>query len=206
MQIKLYQNDLPSDILQSEIQSVAIDTEAMGLMPYRDRLCLAQFVFPKVSTCYIVQFTQYNQSPNIKSLLSNSKIMKIFHFARFDITMFYRYLNIMTINIYCTKIASKLARTYTDRHSLKDLCLELLHIDLPKTETCTDWGNDQLTQEQLEYAAEDVTYLHVLKEKLDIMLNRENKIDIAKACFDFLPTRILFDLTIGQNYDIFAHH
>lgn len=202
--ILLFKNDLPEEFLDN-ITEVAIDTETMGLCPHRDRLCLAQFCKGD-STSYIVQFNSYIEANNIKKILQNKDIIKIFHYARFDIMMLYKYLSVMTNNIYCTKIASKLVRTYTDRHSLKDLCKELLGIELSKEETCTDWGNTKLNEKQLIYAAKDVLYLHQIKQKLDVLLKRENRIDIAKSCFEYLPTRVLFDLMISNDYDIFAHH
>lgn len=202
--ILLFKNDLPEEFLDN-ITEVAIDTETMGLCPHRDRLCLAQFCKGD-STSYIVQFNSYTEANNIRKLLQNKDIIKIFHYARFDVMMLYKYLSVMTNNIYCTKIASKLVRTYTDRHSLKDLCKELLGIELSKEETCTDWGNTKLNEKQLIYAAKDVLYLHQIKQKLDVLLKRENRIDIAKSCFEYLPTRVLFDLMISNDYDIFAHH
>lgn len=201
--IVLCKNDLPNDFLIG-CTSVAIDTEAMGLCPYRDRLCTAQFCKGD-NISYLVQFTQFNSALNIRTLLENNNIVKIFHFARFDVTMIYRYLRIMVHNIYCTKIASKLVRTYTDKHSLKDLCQSLLNIDLTKTETCTDWGAAELTNAQLEYAREDVIYLHRLKEKLDVLLLRENRTELAQNCFRFLPSRVILDLMVNQEYDIFKH-
>lgn len=203
MDIKLFKNDLPEEFLNN-IQSVAIDTEAMGLCPYRDRLCLAQFCKGD-NISYLVQFDCFCKSYNICKLLTNKNVIKIFHFARFDVMMLYKYLGVMTENIYCTKIASRLVRTYTDKHSLKELCKSLLNIELAKTETCTDWGNLNLTEEQLKYAGEDVVYLHKLKEKLDILLNRENRTEVAQKCFDFLSTRIYFDLIVSPEYDIFKH-
>ena len=203
MDIKLFKNDLPNEFF-CNIKSVAIDTETMGLCPYRDRLCLAQFCKGD-NISYLVQFNCFDKSPNICKLLMDKSIIKIFHFARFDIMMLYKYLGIMVENIYCTKIASKLVRTYTDKHSLKDLCKSLLNIDLAKTETCTDWGNPNLTEEQLKYASEDVIYLHKLKEKLDTLLERESRAEICQKCFSFLPTRVYFDLATNQEYDIFKH-
>ena len=202
MNIIKCKNDLPDDFLQN-IDEVAIDTEAMGLCPYRDRLCLAQFTKGD-GNVYLVQFDNFEQAQNIRKILTGD-CLKIFHFARFDITMLLQYLGVMTNNIFCTKIVSKLVRTYTDRHSLKSLCLDLLNIELSKTETCTDWGSPDLTDSQLEYAALDVFYLHTLKSKLVSLLERENMVDIAQSCFDFLPTRIYFDLVVNQDYDIFKH-
>ena len=202
--ILVFKNDLPNEFI-SNISEVAIDTETMGLCPHRDRLCIAQFCKGD-NISYIVQFNNYDEANNIKYILLNDKITKIFHYARFDVMMLYKYLGVMTKNIYCTKIASKLVRTYTDKHSLKDLCYELLGIEISKNETCTDWGSNELTQEQLSYAASDVLYLHQIKNKLDTLLQRENRVNIAKSCFEYLPTRVLFDLMINNSYDIFAHH
>ncbi len=203
-EILTFYNDLPNEFLNN-INEVAIDTEAMGLCPHRDRLCIAQFSKGD-NISYIVQFNNYDSSDNIKSVLQNKNITKIFHYARFDVMMLYKYLGVMTNNIYCTKIASKLVRTYTDKHSLKDLCNALLGVEISKNETCTDWGSITLSKEQLLYAATDVLYLNKLKNKLDILLERENRIEIAKSCFDYLQTRVLFDLMVDNNYDIFAHH
>lgn len=201
--IYTFNNDLPDDFIQ-DINSVAIDTETMGLLPYRDRLCLAQFSKGDGNAC-LVKFDNYDQAKNIKYLLKDKQILKIFHYARFDIMMLYKYLGVMTENIYCTKIASKLIRTYTSKHSLLNLCKDLLNIEISKEETCTDWGAKELTNEQKEYAANDVLYLHKIKEKLDEMLIRENRVDIAKNCFEFLKTRVILDLLTNEQYDIFAH-
>ena len=202
MKVLKFKNDLPESFFEN-IKEVAIDTEAMGLCPYRDRLCLAQFTKGD-NIVYLVQFTEFDRAKNIKELL-NSNIVKIFHFARFDVTMLFKYLGVMTNNIFCTKIASKLVRTYTDKHSLKDLCKDLLNVEISKEETCTDWGAEILSEGQLNYAASDVIYLHKLKKQLDILLKRENRIEIAQACFNYLPVRIYFDLTINAQYDIFEH-
>ena len=195
-------NDLPAEFLEN-INEIAVDTEAMGLCPYRDRLCLAQFTKGD-GNVYIVQFDNFKQADNIKFIL-NDNCLKIFHFARFDVMMLFRYLGVMTRNIFCTKIASKLARTYTDRHSLKSLCADLLNVELDKTETCTDWGNLELSDAQLKYAASDVIYLHQLKDKLSALLKRENITKVAQSCFNYLPTRIYFDLSVNQDYDVFKH-
>ena len=196
-------NDLPDSFIQN-ITSVAIDTETMGLLPYRDRLCLAQFSKGD-GDAYLVKFNNYNLAKNIKYLLADNQILKIFHYARFDIMMLYKYLEVMTQNIYCTKIASKLVRTYTSKHSLLNLCKDLLNIEISKEETCTDWGAKELTTEQKEYAANDVLYLHRIKEKLDEMLVRENRVELANSCFEFLKTRVILDLLTNEQYDIFAH-
>lgn len=204
MQVFFHKNDIPSDVL-TNISSVAIDTETMGLLPHRDRLCLVQLSSGD-NICHLVQTQDYQQANNLCNLLSNERTLKIFHYARFDITMLYKYLGVMTKNLYCTKIASKLVRTYTNAHSLKTLCLELLGIEISKEATCTDWGNLTLTDQQKTYASADVLYLHKIKEKLDVMLEREKRADIAQKCFDFLETRAFFDLTCGSDYDIFSHH
>ncbi|MDR1391063.1 MAG: ribonuclease H-like domain-containing protein [Holosporales bacterium] len=201
--IYTYKNDLP-DSFFSNLESLAIDTETMGLLPHRDRLCVAQFSIGDGNS-HIVQFDNYTLSCNIKKMLSNDKILKIFHYARFDVTTLYKHLEIMTKNIYCTKIASKLVRTYTSKHGLFEICKELLGVEISKGQTCSDWGNENLTKEQEEYAANDVIYLHRLKERLDIMLKREKRVALAKSCFAFLETRVMLDLMAGENYDIFAH-
>ncbi len=199
----MYKNDIPDNLLEYEI--IAIDTETMGLCPHRDRLCLVQLCAGD-SVCHIVQFDKFDKANNLKKLLTNSKITKIFHYARFDIMMLYKHLSIMTNNLYCTKIASKLVRTYTEKHGLLSLCKSLLNIEISKEQTCTDWGAETLTEEQKLYAANDVLYLHALKEKLDVLLTREGRMQTAKKCFEYLPTRVIFDITAGSEYDIFAHH
>ncbi len=201
--IHTFCDDLPSDFLDNTT-SVAIDTETMGLLPYRDRLCLAQFSKGD-GNAYLVKFNDYDNAKNIKYLLTNDKVLKIFHYARFDIMMLYKYLGVITENIYCTKIASKLVRTYTSKHSLLNLCKDLLNVEISKEETCTDWGAEELTPEQKEYAANDVLYLHKIKEKLDEMLIRENRVDLANSCFEFLKTRVMLDLLTNEQYDIFSH-
>ena len=202
--IYLYKNDLPDDFIKSVKTSVAIDTETMGLMPHRDRLCLAQFSIGD-GNAHLVQFNNYANSKNICEILGNEKIVKIFHYARFDVMMLYKYLGCMTKSIYCTKIASKMSRTYAQKHSLLDLCKEILGIEISKEQTCTDWGSENLSEEQKEYAANDVLYLHQLKDKLDILLQREGRFELAQNCFDFLATRVKLDLMAGENYDIFSH-
>jgi ribonuclease D len=203
MKIVLHKNDIPAEFLK-EIISVAVDTETMGLNPHRDRLCLVQ-LSKGDGICHLVQMESFNKAKNIKNLLKNNKILKIFHYARFDVMMLYKYLGVMTKNIYCTKIASKLARTYTNRHSLKGLCEDLLEVEITKAQTCTDWGAQNLTTEQKEYAATDVLHLHDLKKELDVILTREQRQKIAQKCFDFLEVRVIFDLTCGETYDIFGH-
>ena len=201
--IKLYKNDLPQGLAITG--SVAIDTETLGLKPYRDRLCLVQLSAGD-EVAHLVQLDGKDWSaPRLKALLADTSILKIFHFGRFDLAMLARYLGVMPEPVYCTKIASKLARTYTDRHGLKDLCSELLGVELSKQQQSSDWGAEKLTDQQKHYAASDVLYLHALKAKLDAMLVREGRMDVAEACFRFLPTRARLDLTGFEDEDIFAH-
>ena len=203
MKIKLHKNDLPADLDLGPI--VAIDSETLGLNPFRDRLCLVQLSAGD-GVCHAVQFERgaYG-APNLKRLLTDPKVLKLFHFARFDVAMFKRFLGVVTAPVYCTKIASKLVRTYTDKHGLKDLVKELLAVDLAKEQQCSDWGAAELSERQLAYAANDVAYLHRLKEALDAMLAREGRTELAKACFDFLPARVELDLAGWAETDIFAH-
>lgn len=199
----LHKNDLPANVKFTG--SVAIDTETMGLKPSRDRLCVVQLSSGD-GEAHLVAFDGKDYSaPNLKKLLADAKILKIFHFARFDIAVLKQYLGVDTAPIYCTKIASKLARTYTDRHGLKDICRELLGIEISKQQQSSDWGSAALTPEQCEYAASDVYHLHRLKEKLDVMLAREGRAEIAKSCFEFLPTRAALDLLGCEENDIFSH-
>jgi len=203
MKITLHKNDLPDGLDLGSI--VAIDSETLGLNPYRDRLCLAQLSAGD-GTAHMVQFAAGGfAAPNLKRMLSDPKVIKLFHYARFDVAMFRRHLGVMTTPIYCTKIASKLVRTYTDRHGLKDLVKELLNVDMSKEQQSSDWGAAELTEKQLAYAASDVMHLHRLKEVLDGMLAREGRTALAKACFDFLPTRVELDLAGWPDTDIFAH-
>ncbi len=199
----IYKDDLPEDL---ELTGpIAIDTETLGLNPLRDRLCLVQLSSGD-GVAHLVQFSQNNYgAPRLKALLTNKDQIKIFHFARFDIAVIQHYLGVMTQSVYCTKIASKLTRTYTDRHGLKDLCKELLQVELSKQQQSSDWGAVELSQEQCKYAASDVLYLHKIKEKLDDLLTREQRMGIAKECFSFLPTRALLDLKGWHDMDIFAH-
>ncbi|HJT42691.1 MAG TPA: hypothetical protein VJ750_04235 [Rhizomicrobium sp.] len=203
MKIKLYQGDLPAGLDLGAL--VAIDTETLGLNPQRDRLCLAQLSAGD-GVCHMVQFAagQYG-APNLKRLLADPKVTKLFHFARFDIAMFRQYLGIECKPVYCTKIASKLVRTYTDKHGLKDLVRELLNVDLSKEQQSSDWGAKELSERQLSYAANDVAHLHQLKTALDAMLAREGRTQLAQACFDFLPARAGLDLAGWEELDIFAH-
>ena len=203
MKIKLHQGDLPAGLDLGPL--VAIDTETLGLNPQRDRLCLAQLSAGD-GVCHMVQFAagQYD-APNLKRLLADPKVTKLFHFARFDIAMFRHYLEVECKPVYCTKIASKLVRTYTDKHGLKDLVRELLNVDLSKEQQSSDWGAKELSERQLSYAANDVAHLHQLKTALDAMLAREGRTQLAQACFDFLPARAGLDLAGWEEVDIFAH-
>lgn len=203
MKIKLYKNDLPDGLDLGPI--VAIDTETLGLNPFRDRLCLAQMSSGD-GICHAVQFEPgAYAAPNLKKMLTDPKTLKLFHFGRFDMTMFQRHLEVVTAPVYCTKIASKLVRTYTDKHGLKDLVKELLSVDLSKEQQSSDWGAPALSERQLAYAGNDVAYLHRLKETLDGMLAREGRTQLAKSCFEFLPTRVALDLAGWGEVDIFAH-
>ncbi len=203
MTIHLHQGDLPAGL--SFGASVAIDTETMGLNPLRDRLCLAQLSAGD-GVSHLVQFAPgaYN-APNLRALLADPKVLKLFHFGRFDIAVMAHYLGVVSAPVYCTKIASKLARTFTDRHGLKDLCREVLGVELSKQQQSSDWGAPVLTEEQKRYAASDVLHLHALKTKLDEMLTRENRMQLALACFGFLPTRAFLDLTGFEKTEIFEH-
>jgi ribonuclease D len=200
--IDLYQGDLPENWARP--QSVAIDTEALGLNPFRDRLCLVQLSGSN-GHADLVQFHGDYAAPRLKALLADAGVLKIFHFARFDMAILKHYLGVVPGPVYCTKVASKLARTFTDRHGLKDLARELLGIELSKQQQSSDWGADELSREQLNYAASDVLHLHALREKLDAMLRREGREDLAKACFAFLPTRVELDLGGWADMDPFAH-
>ena len=203
MTVRLHRGDLPD--LSRYTGAVAIDTETMGLNPHRDRLCVVQ-LSPGDGSADVVQIPKgHTDAPNLKALLANPGITKIFHFARFDVAVLYQTFGVMTGPIYCTKIASRLTRTYTDRHGLKDLVREVLNVDLSKQQQSSDWGSDSLTEPQLAYAASDVLHLHALRERLDAMLVREGRTQLAKACFDFLPTRALLDLQGWEEEDIFAH-
>jgi ribonuclease D len=203
MTVKLYRGDLPVDFNPGT--SVAIDTETLGLKPARDKLCLVQ-ISTGDGNAVLVQMdrTRYD-APNLKALLVNPKVLKIFHFARFDVAVLKQYLDVDTAPLFCTKIASKLVRTYTDRHGLKELVRELLGIDLNKLQQSSDWGAHSLTDAQKAYAAEDVVYLHELKQRLEQMLEREGRTALAKACFEFLPTRTTLDLLGWSEEDVFAH-
>ncbi len=202
MKINLYNGDLPDDIKISN--SVAFDSETMGLNPKRDKLCLVQLSNGD-EICHLVKIDLIKKKPrNLINVLKNNKIQKIFHFARFDITVFKHNFKINIKNIYCTKIASKLVRTYTDKHGYKDLCNELLNKNISKSEQSSDWGGD-LTKEQQNYAATDVLYLHKIRDKLDKMLIREKRVKLAKACFDFIEHRTDLDISGWAEQDIFKH-
>ena len=203
LNIILHKGDLPDTLDLGSI--VAIDCETMGLNFYRDRLCLVQ-LSDGDGIAHLVQIAVgQNSAPNLCKLLVNEKILKVFHFGRFDIAALLKTFGILTSPVYCTKIASKLVRTYTDRHGLKNLLQELLDIDISKQQQSSDWGSETLTDAQLEYAASDVLYLHSLKNELDLRLKREGRLDLAKSCFDFLPTRAMLDLAGWPETDIFAH-
>ena len=204
MTIYTHKGDLPDNLdLGPEI---AVDTETLGLNPHRDRLCVVQ-ISNGNGDAHLVQLKpqDYEGAKNLKALMTNKNIVKIFHFARFDIAVMKHYMGIEITPVFCTKIASKLARTYTDRHGLKDLTKELLDIDLDKTQQSSDWAADDLSDDQKAYAASDVLYLHQLKSKLIEMLERENRLELAECCFDFLPTRADLDLIGWSENDIFAH-
>ncbi|MEM7046282.1 MAG: ribonuclease D [Pseudomonadota bacterium] len=198
--IKLHRGDLPAGA--SFTGPLAVDTEAMGLNPHRDRLCLVQMSAGD-GVCHLVQMID-KPAPRLASVLADKKIEKIFHFARFDAAILYHTLGVMPVPLYCTRIASRLARTYTDRHGLRDLCRELLDIDISKQEQSSDWGADTLSQAQQAYAAGDVLYLHQLRAILDDMLKREGRDKLAAQCFAFIPTRVTLDL-LGWDDDFFAH-
>lgn len=203
MAITLHKGDIPAGL--SFGKSVAVDTETMGLNPARDRLCLVQLSSGD-GNAHLVQLAagQYD-APNLKKLMTDTSVLKIFHFARFDIASLKAYLDVDVTPIYCTKIASRLARTFTDKHSLKELCRELMGVELSKQQQTSDWGADKLSDEQLAYAASDVLYLHKIKERLDAMMEREGRLHLAQACFDFLPQRSSMDLGGWADVDIFAH-
>jgi ribonuclease D len=203
MAITLHRGDLPADLRFGD--SVAIDSETMGLNPHRDRLCLIQLSAGD-GNCHLVQFAADSyDAPNLKALLRDQSVLKIFHFARFDLAVISHYLGIDCTPVYCTKIASKLVRTFTDRHGLKDICRDLLSVELSKQQQSSDWGAATLTPEQLTYAASDVLHLHALKRRLDEMLAREHRTDLAAACFRFLPSRARLDLDGWPEIDIFSH-
>lgn len=199
----LYQNDLPDGLDLGAV--VAIDCETMGLNPHRDRLCLVQLSGGD-GHAHLVQVAKgQTQAPNLARLLENPDVLKLFHFGRFDIAAMHNAFGALATPVYCTKIASKLIRTYTDRHGLKYLLQELLNVDISKQQQSSDWGSDTLSAAQLDYAASDVLYLHRLREELNARLIREGRMELAQACFDFLPQRALLDLAGWPEIDIFAH-
>jgi ribonuclease D len=200
----LHEGDLPDGVLDGAT-SIAVDSETMGLVLGRDPLCVVQLSDGKGDAHVVRLRRPAYDAPNLRRLLTDPGVLKIFHFGRFDIAMFQLHLGVVTAPVYCTKIASKLVRTYTDRHGLKDLVKELLGVDISKTQQSSDWGAQQLTPEQVAYAASDVTSLHALKAKLDVMLAREGRTDLAKACFEFLPHRAALDVAGWPEVDIFAH-
>src|SRR5262249_39063153 len=204
MTVRLHRGDLP-DLSRYSGPSVAIDTETMGLNPHRDRLCVVQLSNGDGSADVVQIPKDHADAPNLKALLANPKITKIFHFARFDIAVLYHTFGVMPEPIYCTKIASRLTPTYPDRHGLKDLVRELLNIELSKQQQSSDWGSSSLSEAQLAYAASDVLHLHALRERLDAMLAREGRTELAKSCFQFLPTRAKLDLGGWVAEELFAH-
>ena len=201
--IELHRGDIPSNVSFGD--SVAVDTETQGLDLGRDRLCVVQLSGGD-GVCHLIQIRadEYD-APNLKSLLADTGVTKIFHFARFDIAILKRYLDVTVSPIFCTKIASKLVRTYTDRHGLKDITRELLNIELSKEQQSSDWAVNELSKDQLKYAASDVLNLHDIRDKLQTMLIREGRLELAQACFDFLPTRAQLDVNGWEDVDIFAH-
>ncbi len=204
MTIRFHRNDLP-DLAHYRGEAVAIDTETLGLNPHRDRLCVVQLSAGD-GTADVVQIAPgQRQAPNLVALLENPGLTKIFHYGRFDVAVLEKAFGVVTGPVFCTKIASRLTRTYTDRHGLKDICAELLGVSLSKVQQSSDWAADELTPEQLEYAASDVLYLHRLRDVLSARLIRENRLAEAEACFRFLPTRARLDLMGWDEEDIFAH-
>ncbi|SEC07317.1 ribonuclease D [Rhizobiales bacterium GAS191] len=199
---RLHIGDLPAGYVPGA--ALAIDTETLGLNPHRDRLCLVQISRGDGDADLVQIAPDTTDCPNLKRVLADPKVLKLFHFARFDVAVLYHRFGVMPAPVWCTKIASKLTRTYTDRHGLRDLVRELLGIEISKQQQSSDWGAPTLTEAQLAYAASDVLHLHALKEKLEASLIRENRLDLASACFDFLPARAKLDLA-GWNGDIFAH-
>ncbi|MAZ33057.1 MAG: ribonuclease D [Thalassospira sp.] len=199
----LYHGDLPDGLDFGKV--VAVDSETMGLNPHRDRLCVVQLSAGD-GDAHLVKFDGENyEAPNLKKLLADPSVLKLFHFGRFDIAVMDKYLGVRCAPVYCTKIASKLVRTYTDRHGLKDLVRELVDVNLDKQQQSSDWGSADLSDEQITYAASDVLYLHKAKEELDRRLAREGRTELAQACFEFLPTRATLDLLGWEEMDIFAH-
>ena len=204
MTVYLHHEDLPADVLSTG--SIAVDTETMGLHPGRDRLCLVQLSDGQGDE-HLVRFAVGSDyaAPNLKAVLSDPSRVKLYHFARFDLASIHAYLGVMAAPVFCTKIASRLTRTYTDRHGLKELIREMLQLEISKAQQSSDWGADQLSDAQLEYAASDVRYLHRLHDIFKVRLARENRTALAQACFEFLPARALIDLAGWDEVDIFAH-
>ncbi|MCI0600669.1 MAG: ribonuclease D [Beijerinckiaceae bacterium] len=203
MTIRLHKGDLPDSADLGDC--IAVDTETLGLIPQRDRLCVVQLSRGDGSADVVQIAPAQTRAKNIERLLADPKITKLFHFARFDVAVLFKTFGVMAAPVYCTKIASKLARTYADRHGLKDLVRELLGIELSKQQQLTDWGGDTLSAAQISYAASDVLYLHALRTRLDEMLRRENRLEIANACFEFVPARARLDLLGWAEADIFSH-
>ncbi len=203
MAIHYHEGDLPSDVQFNG--SVAVDTETLGLNLHRDMLCVVQMSAGDGDAHVVRMHRSTYDCPNLKKVMSDTRVQKIFHFARFDVAMMKRWLDIDCGPIFCTKIASKLVRTYTDRHGLKDLSRELATVDMSKAQQSSDWGADELSQAQLEYAASDVLHLHALRDRLIMMLEREGRMEMAQVCFDFLPHRAMLDLAGWEETDIFAH-
>jgi ribonuclease D len=207
MDIELHRQDLPDGLDLGD--TIAVDTETMGLSVQRDRLCLVQLSAGD-GIAHLVQFAAGEgdayDAPNLKTLLADRNRLKLFHFARFDLAAISKYLGVDASPCYCTRTASRLVRTFTDRHGLKDLCRDLLGVDISKQQQSSDWGTDELSREQLEYAANDVFFLHELKARLDPMLERHNREGLAQSCFDFLPARAALDLAGWPDVDILAHN
>jgi len=200
--ITLHKGDLPGGLDLGRI--IAVDTEAMGLKPGRDALCVVQLSSGD-GTAHLVQLSRDFDCPNLKRLLADTDVLKIFHFARFDVAMMKKWLDVDCAPVWCTKIASKLARTYTDQHGLKHVAKEVAGVDVSKAQQSSDWGRDELSQAQMEYAASDVLHLHAIREGLLAMLEREGRLELAQACFDFLPVRAALDLAGWEDSDIFSH-
>ncbi len=204
-EIRYHEGDLPAAIAARYTGAIAIDTETLGLIPRRDRLCVVQ-LSPGDGTADVIRIEAgQNQAPNLVALLADSSRQKIFHYGRFDIAVLFHTFGVLATPVFCTKIASRLTRTYTDRHGLKDNLRELVEVDISKAQQQTDWAAETLSQAQLEYAASDVLYLHALRDKLTMRLIRDNRTDLAAACFEFLPTRARLDLLGWEETDIFAH-
>ena len=203
MTSKVYQGDLPDNLTLGPV--IVIDCETMGLNPNRDRLCVVQLSAGD-GDAHLVQILQdQNKATNLCKILENQKVLKIFHFGRFDIAAMYKTFGVLTTNVYCTKIASRLIRTYTDRHGLKNLLQEILAVDISKQQQSSDWGSETLSKAQIEYAASDVLYLHQLRDILTQKLTRENRMEMAQSCFDFLPIRAKLDIEGWPETDIFSH-